>query len=92
MNQDSRSSFATEQVTQAVKESFVRGFRVVMLIAAAMALAGGLTSFFLIENKKPRTHEGCGRGVPPWAAAAPLSRLSVPPALAGESALRLPTR
>jgi EmrB/QacA subfamily drug resistance transporter len=44
---------ASQEVRQAVKESFVRGFRVVMFIAAAMALAGSLTSFLLIENKKP---------------------------------------
>ena len=42
-----------QAVTQAIRESFVKGFRVVMLIAAAMALAGSLTSFLLIENKKP---------------------------------------
>ena len=47
------SAFETGQVTQAVKESFVRGFRVVMLIAAAMALVGSIMSFFLIQNKKP---------------------------------------
>jgi hypothetical protein len=43
----------SREVTQAIKESFVRGFRIVMLIAAGMALAGSLTSFLLIENKKP---------------------------------------
>jgi EmrB/QacA subfamily drug resistance transporter len=43
----------SRQVRQAIKESFVRGFRVVMLISAVMALAGSITSFFVIENKKP---------------------------------------
>jgi hypothetical protein len=43
---------ASREVTQTIKESFVRGFRVAMLIAAAMALVGSITSFFLIENKK----------------------------------------
>jgi EmrB/QacA subfamily drug resistance transporter len=42
-----------QAVSEAIKESFVKGFRVVMLIAAAMALAGSVTSFLLIENRKP---------------------------------------
>ncbi|HAF16294.1 MAG TPA: hypothetical protein DCK99_21870 [Blastocatellia bacterium] len=47
---------STEQelVAQAVKESFVSGFRVVMFIAAAMALAGALTTGLIIEHKKQR--------------------------------------
>jgi EmrB/QacA subfamily drug resistance transporter len=54
MKENSRGTpNASQEVTQAIKESFVRGFRVVMLIAAAMAMAGSLTSFLLIENKKP---------------------------------------
>ena len=36
---------------QTVEESFVSGFRVVILICAAMALAGALVSFLVIENK-----------------------------------------
>jgi EmrB/QacA subfamily drug resistance transporter len=36
---------------QAVEESFVSGFRVITLICAAMALAGGLVSWLVIENK-----------------------------------------
>jgi hypothetical protein len=42
-----------QALSQAVKESFVKGFRVVVLIAAAIALAGSVTSFLLIENRKP---------------------------------------
>ncbi|HCX29112.1 MAG TPA: hypothetical protein DHU55_04975 [Blastocatellia bacterium] len=49
-----RNLDSTEQelVAQAVKESFVSGFRVVMFIAAAMALAGALTTGLIIEHKK----------------------------------------
>jgi EmrB/QacA subfamily drug resistance transporter len=36
---------------QAVEESFVSGFRVVILICAAMAFAGALVAFLVIENK-----------------------------------------
>jgi EmrB/QacA subfamily drug resistance transporter len=36
---------------RAVKESFVGGFRVVMLMAAALALASGLATLLLIEGK-----------------------------------------
>ncbi len=43
---------ARQVVTQAMKESFVAGFRVVMLISAGMALAGAVASWMLIENKK----------------------------------------
>jgi EmrB/QacA subfamily drug resistance transporter len=54
MKENSRGTpNASQEVTQAIKESFVKGFRVVMFIAAAMALAGSLISFLLIENKKP---------------------------------------
>lgn len=42
-----------QAVSQAVNESFVKGFRVVILMAAAIALAGSVTSFLLIENRKP---------------------------------------
>ena len=44
---------STEAVEQAIKESFVSGFRVIMLIAAAMALASATSTWLLIENKKP---------------------------------------
>ena len=40
------------EVEQAVKESFVQGFRAVTLIAAAMALGGALISWLVIENKR----------------------------------------
>lgn len=36
-----------------VKESFVGGFRVIMIVAAVMALAGALATALVIENKKP---------------------------------------
>jgi EmrB/QacA subfamily drug resistance transporter len=39
---------------QAVKESFVSGFRVVVLIVAAMAFAGGLIAFLVIENRSTK--------------------------------------
>ena len=45
---------AREAVTQAMKESFVAGFRVVMLISAVMALAGSVACWMLIENKKTK--------------------------------------
>jgi EmrB/QacA subfamily drug resistance transporter len=38
---------------QAVQASFVSGFRFVMLIAAALALGGALTTSLMIEKKKP---------------------------------------
>jgi len=37
---------------QAIAESFVTGFRVVMLIGAGLALASSLTALILIEGKK----------------------------------------
>lgn len=37
---------------QVVKESFVSGFRLSMLICAGMALGGGVVAFLVIENKK----------------------------------------
>lgn len=41
-------------VQQAISESFVTSFRVVMLIAAALALCSALSSLLLIEGKKPQ--------------------------------------
>ena len=41
-----------QEFQQAVRESFVSGFRIVVLIAAAMALAGALVAWLLIESKK----------------------------------------
>jgi EmrB/QacA subfamily drug resistance transporter len=46
------SQSAKEEVERAVKESFLAGFRVIMVIAAAMALAGALTTWLVIENQK----------------------------------------
>lgn len=41
-----------QEIQQAVRESFVSGFRFVVIIAAAMALAGALVALLLIESKK----------------------------------------
>lgn len=41
-------------VQQAISESFVTSFRVVMLIGAALALCSALSSLLLIEGKKPQ--------------------------------------
>jgi EmrB/QacA subfamily drug resistance transporter len=43
-----------QQITATIKHSFVSGFHLVMLIAAAMALAGAVTTTLVIENKKSR--------------------------------------
>ncbi len=43
---------AKQATERAVKESFAGGFRVVMLIAAALALASGLVTLLMIEGKK----------------------------------------
>jgi EmrB/QacA subfamily drug resistance transporter len=43
-----------EEVQQAMKESFVAGFRVVVLICAATALGGALITWLVIENKKTK--------------------------------------
>lgn len=40
-----------EEIEQAVHQSFVAGFRVIMALAAASALASGLSTWFFIENK-----------------------------------------
>jgi EmrB/QacA subfamily drug resistance transporter len=42
-------------VQQAISESFITSFRVVMLIGAALALCSSLSSLLLIEGKKPQT-------------------------------------
>jgi len=43
-------STTREAVRQAVKESFVSGFRLIMLIAATMSLAGAAVTWLVIEN------------------------------------------
>ena len=42
-------------VQQAISESFITGFRVIMLIASALALCSSLSSLLLIEGKKQQT-------------------------------------
>ncbi len=41
-------------VQQAIAESFISSFRVVMLLAAALAVCSSLSSLLLIEGKKPQ--------------------------------------
>jgi EmrB/QacA subfamily drug resistance transporter len=38
---------------QSVKQSFVAGFRLVMLIASGLALAGAVSAWLIIEDKRP---------------------------------------
>jgi EmrB/QacA subfamily drug resistance transporter len=49
------SSSTHAAIQQAISESFVTGFRVVMLIASGLALASSLCSLLLIEGKKPQS-------------------------------------
>ena len=43
---------------QAIAESFVYSFRLVMLVAAGLALAGAVTAFLTIEGKGlPERHQ-----------------------------------
>jgi MFS family permease len=49
------SSSTHAAIQQAISESFVTGFRVVMLIASGLALASSLCSLLFIEGKKPQT-------------------------------------
>jgi len=49
------SSSTHAAVQQAISESFVAGFRVVMLIASGMALVSSLCSLLFIEGKKPQS-------------------------------------
>ena len=42
-----------QAIEQAIKDSFVSGFRAIMLIAAAMALASTFSTWLLLEKKSP---------------------------------------
>jgi hypothetical protein len=44
----------SETVEQAIEEALVSGYRVVMLIAAAMAAASAISAALLIEGNKPK--------------------------------------
>ncbi len=46
------SGEATMAIRQAIRDSFVRGFRLIAFVAAALALASALTSWVLIEGKR----------------------------------------
>jgi EmrB/QacA subfamily drug resistance transporter len=46
------------QVDQAIDEAFVSGYRVVMLVATAMALISAISAALLIEGKKPQADTG----------------------------------
>jgi hypothetical protein len=41
-------------VERAIEESFVSGYRLVMLVAAGTALVSALSAALLIEGKKPK--------------------------------------
>ncbi len=49
-------------VERAIDEAFVSGYRVVMLVAAVMAIASALSATILIEGKKPQVGIGEARG------------------------------
>jgi hypothetical protein len=42
------------QVERVIDEAFVSGYRVVMLVATAMALISAISAALLIKGKKPR--------------------------------------
>ena len=42
------------QVERVIDEAFVSGYRVVMLVATAMALVSAISAAVLIKGKKPR--------------------------------------
>jgi EmrB/QacA subfamily drug resistance transporter len=50
---DNADSATREQIKQTVAESFVFGFRLVMLTSAALALASALASWLLIDKSRP---------------------------------------
>jgi len=49
-----RASDGQEAIKQAIKDSFVSGFRTIMLIAAAMALASTFSTWLLIEKGRKK--------------------------------------
>ncbi|MEY2479811.1 MAG: hypothetical protein QOI04_738 [Verrucomicrobiota bacterium] len=49
------SATTAAQITEAIDDSFVAGFRAVMLIGAALAAASAFVSLFLIHGKTRRT-------------------------------------
>jgi EmrB/QacA subfamily drug resistance transporter len=49
------------EVARAIDGAFVAGFRVVMLLGAALALASAAIAFFLIEGKAPREAKATAR-------------------------------
>jgi hypothetical protein len=50
-----------EAIKQAIKESFVSGFRTIMLIAAAMALASTFSTWLLIEKGRKNVRNNPSR-------------------------------
>jgi MFS family permease len=46
------------QVERAIDEAFVAGYRVVMLVATAMALVSAISAALLIEGKRPKVDTG----------------------------------
>jgi EmrB/QacA subfamily drug resistance transporter len=58
------SSSAQAAVQQVINQSFVSSFRVIMLIATAMALISALSSFLLIEGKRPSLDSQESRSTP----------------------------
>lgn len=51
------SAESRKTLERAVGDSFVFGFRVVMLMAAGLALASGLSAWLMIDGKKSQGHE-----------------------------------
>jgi EmrB/QacA subfamily drug resistance transporter len=49
---------AAPAVERAIDEAFVSGYRVVMLVATAMALISAISAALLIEGKKPQVNTG----------------------------------
>ena len=51
---DGLDAALNETVERAIDEAFVSGYRAVMLVAAALALASAISAALLIEGKKPK--------------------------------------